>query len=490
MTKARPAYAMGSSSQNSRLKCTSGSFSGLSRAALTSQTNTECCPTELSWMISQSSAARPLVSAGIPLAMSVHFAGSNRPEPLKLADENSSASSTCSEARKLMHRRLVARIMSCAWASRLTQTTSVGGSSVSEQTAVMVRPRRSPFLALVQMQTPPANSRMLCLKTSAEIGTSLVTAASAIAMLDPCSTESAAASIRGLRHTQNFMSRAPGAEAVPAAWRGRLFAEVPYLRMSFSVPIFPGHALRRSAQLFAEPLAHPVASLVDCGKAGAQQHVEQRKRVRHFRRHVQLHLDAGHRRLVGEGDRIRQQHFLAADLDQHRRQAGHVGADRRGQGIVGLAAEIGLRDQLDAFFGDHRVARADLLIRLGRRRHVEPGAQQVEASRLRQPFLAQLQQQRGGEIATRRLAADDEIVGRKAHGEDLAISLDRILDRGGIRMLRCKPIVDVESGDAARGRQSRYERAMALDAAEHVAAAVEVEQCLARRDIRRRDLLG
>ncbi len=66
-------------------------------------------------------------------------------------------------------------MMPWAPASRLTHATSVGGSMVSEQTAVMVRPCHSPPSLVATMQTPPARRRMLCLNTSDEIGVSVVT---------------------------------------------------------------------------------------------------------------------------------------------------------------------------------------------------------------------------------------------------------------------------------------------------------------------------
>ena len=49
---------------------------------------------------------------------------------------------------------------------------------------------------------------------------------------------------------------------------------------------------------------------------------------------LQLDIDAGGARLVGEHDGIIQHGFAVADLDQQRRQAREVGIERRRQGIA------------------------------------------------------------------------------------------------------------------------------------------------------------
>ena len=147
--------------------------------------------------------------------MSVHCAGSNRPEPRKLADE------TAQRARHVGGqecRRLVARIISWAPASRLTQTTSVGGSSVAS-TPRSWSNRDVHHSARSQMQTPRREAAYR-LKTSGEIGTRHV--ASAIAIFDPWLTESAAASIRGRDSWQNFMlRRLTGSRLRCMAWSAR-----------------------------------------------------------------------------------------------------------------------------------------------------------------------------------------------------------------------------------------------------------------------------
>ena len=63
------------------------------------------------------------------------------------------------------------RIMSCASASRLMQTSNRGGSTVSEHTEVAVRPARRSPRPDVTMVTPAARRRIPAMKWEGGTGT-------------------------------------------------------------------------------------------------------------------------------------------------------------------------------------------------------------------------------------------------------------------------------------------------------------------------------
>ena len=79
--------------------------------------------------------------------------------------------------------------------------------------------------------------------------------------------------------------------------------------------------------------------------------------------------------------------------------------------------------------------------RVARLGEVDFGRQQHERGGQRQPFVACAQHQRGGEVAARRAAADDDAL-RRLDLEQPAVHGDAVVERGGIGMVGRHAVVD------------------------------------------------
>ena len=83
-------------------------------------------------------------------------------------------------------------------------------------------------------------------------------------------------------------------------------------------------------------------------------------------------------------------------------------------------------------------------------------------------------QRRERKPAACRIAHEGDAPGIETPGEP-AIGLDRILERGGKRMLRREPVIDKQHACARRDCDPPSQIAVKRRGAEHVAAAVEIE---------------
>ena len=165
---------------------------------------------------------------------------------------------------------------------------------------------------------------------------------------------------------------------------------------------------------------------------------------------VEGHVDAGLTGPVGESGRVRQQHFVHPGLDQHRRQAGEVGEERRHARVVernvaGVDAsclgDLGAVDhRIGSGPGDHGLARAG---EVGPRRH------QVRRRRQRVAGLAERHEGRQRRTAAGRVAGDRHDR-RIDVGDQRTVRRHTVVDRCRIHVFGCEPVLD----HGGRGRRS------------------------------------
>ena len=193
-----------------------------------------------------------------------------------------------------------------------------------------------------------------------------------------------------------------------------------------------------------------------------------------LRRDVQAAAAAALQQLLVEQPGVVQHHLVAAHEQQRRRQSRQVAEQRRAQwvgGIVGVALGVKLQQGL----GHGGV---DVLVRLvGRagagevcpRRDADQAAGQVHAQ------LLQLQAQGVDQSAAGAFTAQQDLPGGVALLQQVAVGLQRILQRGGEAILRRQPVGGAEYLDAALRRQRGGKALGVLQTAAGVAAAVEVQ---------------
>ena len=172
------------------------------------------------------------------------------------------------------------------------------------------------------------------------------------------------------------------------------------------------------------------------------------------------------------------QRLVGADLNQRRRKSAQAGIKRRHARIFSVEAlrQIGARQLFEIIFVDERIDRV-----LGRKacaRHGQVGPRRYEprASRLLFAGRAQVIDQRGREPAAGTVAADRDLRRRDALRLQKAPGGQRIVKRGGERMLRGQAIRDGERADARRPARLAHQPAVAAQRARAIAAAVKEEQ--------------
>ena len=140
--------------------------------------------------------------------------------------------------------------------------------------------------------------------------------------------------------------------------------------------------------------------------------------VDHLRPHLEGDVDAGPRRAFREGDRVVAQDLDLADVDEQRRQSGRVGEQRRDQrlGRVGAA-----RRTSRPYVAGRRACTigswsAIAVIDGAREGEIGPRRDRNAECRQRPAAIAQREQGREGEPASRRVAGHDDAIGFEALG--------------------------------------------------------------------------
>ena len=193
-----------------------------------------------------------------------------------------------------------------------------------------------------------------------------------------------------------------------------------------------------------------------------------------LRRNVQLAAAAALQQLFVEQPGVVQHDLIAAGEQQGRRQTRQVAEQRRAQrvgGLVGVALGVELQQRLGHGGVDILVG---LVGRAGAgeicpRRDADEAAGQLHAQ------LLQLQAQGVDQSAAGALTAQQDLLGGVALFQQVAVGLQRILQRGGEAVLRRQTVGGAEHLDAALRRQRGGKALGILQTAAGVAAAVEVQ---------------
>src|SRR5882762_2870583 len=196
----------------------------------------------------------------------------------------------------------------------------------------------------------------------------------------------------------------------------------------------------------------------------------------HRRPFLQCDLHAGRLRALPEATRVVEQHLVAADLHQQRRQIVQTCVERRDQRRLAIAAaHIRLRHSLDALARDDGIDGRPGEVARGAVREIHPWRDADAAGRPRQPAIAQREQRRHRQSAARRVAGHDDAPRRDPLREQPLVGGDGVLQRGRERMLRRQPVVEQQRARPGRARDGGGQVTMRARRADHVPAAVQVE---------------
>ena len=212
-------------------------------------------------------------------------------------------------------------------------------------------------------------------------------------------------------------------------------------------------------------LAHRLAGL------GEREHVPD---VDHVRVHRERGLHAVALGARGERDRVVAQRLRLTRLHEEGRQAAQIGVDRRDERVLAIArrvaAHVGLehrpREVVEARVGvDRRAAQCQ----------IRPRRDRDEAGRQRLARVAQGDRRGEREPSAGALSRDHHPRRVDPALEEPVPGDHRVVDRRGEGVLGREPVVDGEGVGAGGLREAQDEVAVGVDAADRVAAAVQVE---------------
>ena len=171
-----------------------------------------------------------------------------------------------------------------------------------------------------------------------------------------------------------------------------------------------------------------------------------------LRGHDHFAAAAAFQQLFVQHPGIVQHHLVAAHEQQGGRQCRQVTEQRRAErvgGIVGIAFGVELQ-QLRRHGG---VDLPVLLIGLAAAGKIRPRRDADQAAGQGKPQLLQLQAQGVDQSAAGALAAQQDLVGGVALAQQIAVGLQRVVQRRGIAVLRCKAVRRAEHAHAALRRE-------------------------------------
>src|SRR5438309_1385345 len=199
--------------------------------------------------------------------------------------------------------------------------------------------------------------------------------------------------------------------APPAARRRAVAAPMPR-----AAPVM---STMRPSRCAMDP-PHEPADDVDGARGLVEHRQEPVPHVDHRRPFLQCDLHAGRLRALPEATRVVEQHLVAADLHQQRRQTVQMRVERRDERRLAIAAaHVGLRHPLDALARDDGIDGRPGDVARGAVREIHPRRDADAAGRPRQPAIAQREQRRHRESAPRRVAGHDDALGALVLGPPL-----------------------------------------------------------------------
>src|SRR5262245_9579689 len=232
--------------------------------------------------------------------------------------------------------------------------------------------------------------------------------------------------------------------------------------------------MRPSSRAMDPP--HEPADDVDRALGLVEHGQEPMPHVDHRRPFLHRDVHTGRLRALPEATRIVEQHFIAADLYQQRRQIAHVGIEWRDQWRLAIAAaHVSLRHPLDAVARDDGIDGGLGDVALGAVREIDPRRDAHPTRRPRQSAIAQRDERCHCQSSTRRVAGHDDTLRLDALREQPLIGGNRILERGRERMFRRQPIVEEQRPRPRRTCDGGCQVPMRARRADHVTTAVKVE---------------
>jgi len=178
----------------------------------------------------------------------------------------------------------------------------------------------------------------------------------------------------------------------------------------------------------------------------------------------------------GEAERIIEQRFRRADLDERGRQAAEIGVDGRDEGRARVrAGEIGGGELLQIRFLDHRIDGGSGLHGGAAHFEIGPGRGEPDGGGKGEARIAERDEGGEREAAARAFARERDAGGGEAGGEEKAIGGEAVLERGGERVLGREAVVEREGAGTGLAAGLRDHVAVACEGAGDVAAAMEEE---------------
>ena len=152
-----------------------------------------------------------------------------------------------------------------------------------------------------------------------------------------------------------------------------------------------------------------------------------------------------------------------------------LGVQRRRVRVAQVRRRVVLAHLAQARELEQRVIGAAGLSRGARALEIHPRRHADAGRRQRLLRVAQREQRREHEPAARGVTGERDLRGRHARAEQPAIRGGRVLDGRGERVLGREPVVDHERARLRGARDPRRQLAVRVERADHVAAAVQVE---------------
>ena len=151
--------------------------------------------------------------------------------------------------------------------------------------------------------------------------------------------------------------------------------------------------------------------------------------------------------------RVRQQNLARADLDEQRRQPAQVREERRGERRTRIGSpQVDLHGLAFLPLLDHHVLLCVENPRFAGVREVGVGRQAHRRGRQGPAVVAKKDEQRQGEIPSRRVARQHDLTGCTSLGQQPLVGGHRILERRRERVLRGQAVVDQQgAGPGGKG---------------------------------------